>query len=240
MRPDALQAAEDDPRPTVQAVGVASNRPLYSIGAVAEMLGSTPATLRSWEERYGVVVPERTEGGRRLYGRDDLERLRFVKASVDKGFSAADAHRLLRDRLEDPQRPLGLAPHAPDAPQLLVLLAARDPYGAELSEYFLRTEGFSVELALSADEAERAYAQSRPALAIIELLISGGAGADLCHRLKQLAPVPVLAISSLDACEQALAAGADAFLHKPLDPLLLVSAVKDLLGQSALTRGRTR
>jgi DNA-binding transcriptional MerR regulator len=237
MRPDALQPAEDDRRPTVQTVGVASNRPLYSIGAVAEMLGSTAATLRSWEERYGVVVPERTEGGRRLYGRDDLERLRFVKASVDKGFSAADAHRLLRDRLEDPQRPLGLAP---DAPQLLVLLAERDPYGAELSEYFLRTEGFSVELALSAEEAERAYAQSRPALAIIELLISGGAGADLCHRLKQLAPAPVLAISSLDACEQALAAGADAFLHKPLDPLLLVSAVKDLLGQSALTRGRTR
>jgi DNA-binding response OmpR family regulator len=30
-----------------------------------------------------------------------------------------------------------------------------------------------------------------------------------------------------------LEAGADAFLHKPLDPLALVSAVKDLLGASA-------
>jgi DNA-binding transcriptional MerR regulator len=240
MRPDPRQGAENDRASTGGTADVSSNRPLYSIGAVAAMLESTPATLRSWEERYGVVVPERTEGGRRLYGRDDLEQLRFVKANVDKGFSAADAHRLLRQRLEEPRHPLGIEPPARGAPELLVLLAERDPYGADLSEYFLRTEGFIVELALSAEEAERAYSQRRPALAIIELLISGGAGADLCYRLKQLAPVPVLAISSLDACEQALAAGADAFLQKPLDPLLLVSAVKDLLGQSALTRGSAR
>jgi DNA-binding transcriptional MerR regulator len=221
-------------------VGVSTSLPLYSIGAVAEMLGSTPATLRSWEERYGVVTPERTEGGRRLYSRDDLEQLRFVKDKVDQGFSAADAHRLLGERLEDPQHPRGVEPHAADAPELLVLLAERDPYGAELSEYFLRTEGYVVELARSAEDADRAFRERRPALAIIELLISGGAGAELCRTLKQIAPVPVLAISSLDAREQALAAGADAFLQKPLDPLQLVSAVKDMLGHSALIRGGAR
>jgi DNA-binding transcriptional MerR regulator len=219
------------------AAGVSTSVPLYSIGAVAEMLGSTAATLRSWEERYGVVTPERTEGGRRLYSRDHLEQLRFVKGKIAQGFSAADAHRLLRQRLEDPQRPGAVEPHAADAPQLLVLLAERDPYGAQLSEYFLRTEGYGVELALNAEDAEEAFRERRPVLAIIELLISGGAGAALCRKLKQVAPVPVLAISSLDAREQALAAGADAFLHKPLEPLQLVSAVKDLLGQSALMRG---
>jgi DNA-binding transcriptional MerR regulator len=74
-------------------------RPLYSIGAVADMLRSTAATLRSWEERYGIVKPERTEAGRRLYSRDDLARLRFVKDRVDEGYSAADAHRLLSERM---------------------------------------------------------------------------------------------------------------------------------------------
>jgi DNA-binding transcriptional MerR regulator len=219
---------------------VSPNRPLYSIGAVAEMLGSTPATLRSWEERYGIVTPERTEGGRRLYSRDQLEQLRFVKDKVAHGFSAADAHRLLSERLADPQQIREIEPPAADAPQLLVLLAERDPYGAELSEYFLRTEGYVVELALNAADAERAFRERLPALAIIELLISGGAGAELCHSLKQLAPVPVLAISSLDARERAVDAGADAFLQKPLDPLQLVSAVKDLLGRSALVRGSAR
>jgi DNA-binding transcriptional MerR regulator len=220
-------------------VRVPGNRPLYSIGAVAEMLGSLPATLRSWEERYGVVEPERTEGGRRLYTRDDVGQLRFVRDKIAQGFSAADAHRLLRERLEDGDPPAALEAEGPSV-QLLVLLAERDPYGAELSEYFLRTEGYLVELALSAEDAERAFGERPPALAIVELLISGGAGADLCARLKQLAPVPVLAISSLDAREQAIDAGADGFLHKPLEPLQLVSAVKDLLGQSALVRGSAR
>ena len=210
MRPDPRQGAESDRASTGRTADVSSNQPLYSIGAAAAMLESTPATLRSWEERYGVVVPERTEGGHRLYGR------------------------------EDPQQPLAVEPPSADAPELVVLLAERDPYGAELSEYFLRTEGYVVDLALSAEDAERAFRERRPALAVIELLISGGAGADLSRRLKQLAPVPVLAISSLDAREQALGAGADAFLQKPLDPLQLVSAVKDLLGQSALTRGGVR
>ena len=44
----------------------------------------------------------------------------------------------------------------------------------------------------------------------------------------------MLAISVLEARDEALAAGADAFLQKPFDPLELVSTVKDLLGVSAL------
>jgi DNA-binding transcriptional MerR regulator len=229
-----------EPRQIAEVSTIAPKRPLYSIGAVAEMLGSTPATLRSWEERYGIVAPERTARGRRLYSRDELAQLQFVKAKVDRGFSAADAHRLLRERLDDPDRPLTSQPELAHAPQLLVLLAERDPLGAELSEYFLRTEGYVVELALSAEDAEDRFRDRRPALAIIELLISGGAGTELCRTLKALEPVPVLAISSLEGREPALDAGADAFLQKPLDPLELVSAVKDMLGHSALVRSETR
>ena len=65
-------------------------------------------------------------------------------------------------------------------------------------------------------------------------MISGGLGADLCRRLKQHDARAVLAISVLEARDEALAAGADAFLRKPVDPLELVSTVKDLLGASAL------
>jgi len=69
-------------------------------------------------------------------------------------------------------------------------------------------------------------------------MISGGLGADLCRRLKQHDAGAVLAISVLEARDEALAAGADAFLQKPLDPLELVSTVKDLLGASALVAHR--
>jgi CheY-like chemotaxis protein len=45
--------------------------------------------------------------------------------------------------------------------------------------------------------------------------------------------VPVLAVSAVDMRDQALAAGVEAFLVKPLDPLQFVSTVRDLVGTSA-------
>ena len=122
------------------------------------------------------------------------------------------------------------------ARKLLVLLAERDRYAAEFSEYFLRTEGYEVEVALAAEEAERTAQELQPELAVVELLISGGAGAELCARLKTTTSAMVLAISSLDGSDAALRAGADAFLAKPYDALAFVSVVKDLLGESAILR----
>jgi DNA-binding response OmpR family regulator len=119
---------------------------------------------------------------------------------------------------------------------LLVLLAESNGYGAKLDEFFLRTEGYDVETALTAEDAEEKFASQDPALTIVELMISGGIGRQLCGRLKERRGTPLLCISSLDLREEALAAGADAFLKKPLDPLQLVSTVKDLLGHSALVR----
>jgi DNA-binding transcriptional MerR regulator len=208
--------------------------PVYSIGAVARMLGIPPATLRTWEERYGLPVPERSLGGHRLYSRDQVEQLRFVKAQLDQGISPADAHRLLAERLAVGSLSFG----EPEAgkPRLLILLAERDPYAAELSEYFLRTEGYEVAAALDAADATRRSEELTPSMTVIDLLISGGSGLELCRQLKQRSDAPLLAVSTLDSSDAALEAGADAFLQKPLDPLQLVSAVKDLLGASAFLR----
>jgi DNA-binding transcriptional MerR regulator len=213
--------------------------PLYSIGAVERMLGIPSATLRNWEERYGVVEPERSAGGHRLYSRDQLEHLRFVKRKMDLGLNAADAHRLLAELLKGGD---GVHDDGPGgrAPRLVVLVAERDPFAAELAEFFLRTEGYEVVVATDAEGAERGQREKLPDLAIVELLISGGAGAALCRRMKDNGVPACLVVSPLQARDEALAAGADAFLQKPLDPLQLVSAVKDLLGRSALLGGGPR
>ena len=200
------------------------------------MLDIPVATIRNWEERYASIVPERSPGGHRLYSRDHVERLRFVAAEMSRGLSAADAHRLLADG--GAGVPPGLHDGPGARPRLLVLLAERDPAAADLAQFFLRTEGYDVHLALAADEAEEQWIESRPQLAIVELMISGGRGVELCRRLKQQEAGAVLAISVLAAGDEALAAGADAFLQKPLDPLELVSTVKDLLGASALVGRR--
>jgi CheY-like chemotaxis protein len=48
--------------------------------------------------------------------------------------------------------------------------------------------------------------------------------------------VLVIAVSVLAARDQAMEAGADAFLLKPLEPLQFISTVRDLLGSSAMLR----
>ena len=113
---------------------------LYSIGAVARMLDIPASTIRAWEERYEVVTPNRSEGAQRVYSRNQVEQLRFIKAKMEVGVSAADAHRLLAQELQAGRLPAAVRePRA--SPPPVILLAERDPYAADLAEYFLRTEG---------------------------------------------------------------------------------------------------
>jgi DNA-binding transcriptional MerR regulator len=212
--------------------------PVYSIGAVERMVGIPAATIRNWEDRYGLVRPDRSGGGHRLYTRSEVEQLRFVKEAVDSGLQPAEAHRLLGERLERGGE-LRSSDERQPAARLLILLAERDPYAAEFAEFFLRTEGYDVALALDADDAARKFEQLAPQLAVVELLISGGTGAELCRRLKEAGVPACLAISTLEGRDAALGADADAFLQKPLDPLQFVSTVKDLLGKSAFLQGAT-
>ena len=120
----------------------------------------------------------------------------------------------------------------------MILLAERDRYAAELLEYLLRTEGYDVCLAFDPGRAEQLSADRRPDLSIVDLMITGG-GLELCARLARDGEAPVLAMAALDLADEALAAGASAFLAKPVVPLQFVSTVRDLLGSSALTRRPT-
>ena len=200
------------------------------------MLGVPVATIRTWEDRYELVVPERNPSGHRLFSRDQVEQLRFVKARMSDGMSAADAHRLLLERIEGG---LPMAQGDGQRGRLLILLAEHDPYAAELQEYFLKTEGFEVEVALDEAAARRSFAETSPSLAVVEILISGGSGFTLCRTIKEQYEVPIVAVSVQECRDQAVEAGADAFLMKPLDPLQYVSTVRDLLGSSAfLNPGR--
>jgi DNA-binding response OmpR family regulator len=149
-----------------------------------------------------------------------------------EGASVADAHRILAERIES-GTPLITVP-APPPPRLLILLAESDPYAAEFGEYFLKTEGFDVQVALGAEAAREAFAAGSPSVMIVEVLISGGVGLKLCRFFRQHGDGTVVVVSTVEARDAAMEAGADAFLHKPLDPLQLVFTVRDLLRRSAI------
>jgi DNA-binding transcriptional MerR regulator len=208
---------------------------VYSIGAVVSMLGVPAQTLRSWEERYHQVVPTRSAGGQRLYSRDQVDQLRYILDELDRGMQPADAHRLLAERNRFP-----IEPRAGADDLVTILLAERDPFSAELSEYLLRTEGYATRTVLDANTARERLKEGTPSLVVVDLLISGGAGRELCRLAHEQASIPVIAVSAIDSQDQAHQSGADAFLLKPLDPLQFVSTVRDLLGTSAYLRRSVR
>jgi MerR family transcriptional regulator, light-induced transcriptional regulator len=58
---------------------------MYNINSVSKITGLSAFVIRAWEKRYNVVTPGRTEGNRRFYSEDDLEKLKLLKEAVDKG-----------------------------------------------------------------------------------------------------------------------------------------------------------
>ena len=67
----------------------------YSIGEFARLSGITATTLRAWQRRYGLLKPQRTEGGHRLYSEDDVRQALIILDWVKKGVPIGQVKSLL-------------------------------------------------------------------------------------------------------------------------------------------------
>jgi methanogenic corrinoid protein MtbC1 len=67
---------------------------LVHIGDLAHQVGVTVETLRAWERRYGLLDPQRSAGGFRLYSAQDEAVVRAMLAEIKRGFPPAQAARL--------------------------------------------------------------------------------------------------------------------------------------------------
>jgi MerR family transcriptional regulator/heat shock protein HspR len=63
---------------------IAADRPIFTLSVAADLLGLHPRTLRIYEEK-GLVVPARTEGNRRRYSQNDIQRFQFIRQLTGKG-----------------------------------------------------------------------------------------------------------------------------------------------------------
>lgn len=70
--------------------------PIYPIRTVAQLTGVNTRRIRAWEEQYHLITPARTGGGHRLFSEEDVERIRWIKAMVDRGMSLKGIERLLQ------------------------------------------------------------------------------------------------------------------------------------------------
>ncbi len=64
---------------------------MYTIKQAAARTGLTVPVLRAWQRRYGVVNPDRTDAGYRLYSEEDIARLRVMRQLVDDGWTPSTA-----------------------------------------------------------------------------------------------------------------------------------------------------
>lgn len=67
----------------------------YPISTVSELTGVNPVTLRAWERRYGLIQPERTESGHRMYSQADISRIRHILELLDQGMSIGRVQKAL-------------------------------------------------------------------------------------------------------------------------------------------------
>lgn len=72
-----------------------------SISAAASLAGVTTHTLRKWESRHGVVVPQRTQSGRRYYSEGQVTKLKLIKILLEHGHSLTHLADLNESELGD-------------------------------------------------------------------------------------------------------------------------------------------
>ena len=132
----------------------ADDRPPIRIGELGRRVGVRPETLRAWERRYGLLSPERSAAGYRLYSARDEERVREMLAWMSRGVAASEAAKLAGARVraaapaDDPSRAEGRPALAIAVQDLIAALQRFDEEAAHriLDEAFAR---FSLETVLA-------------------------------------------------------------------------------------------
>jgi len=112
-----------------------------------------------------------------------------------------------------------------DDPTLLSVLARR-----------MAREGYEVLTAPSGAQALTQLEQRWPSLLIVDLMMPGMDGFELCARVKRIADLPIIVLSAVDASEakvRALEDYAEDYITKPFDPEELVARVQRVLRRSA-------
>jgi len=123
-----------------------------------------------------------------------------------------------------------------------VLIVEDDPRIARLVTKNLEAAGLSCSAVGDGDAALREIAREKPSLIVLDLMIPGADGYEVCRRVRRESQVPVLMLTARSSEADKLLGfelGADDYLTKPFSPRELVARVRALLRRSGAGEGET-
>ncbi|WP_405804399.1 response regulator transcription factor [Streptomyces sp. NBC_01187] len=121
------------------------------------------------------------------------------------------------------------------SPSGRVLVVDDDPTVAEVVAGYLDRAGYAVDRAETGPDALERAAAHRPDLVVLDLMLPGIDGLEVCRRLRASGPVPVIMLTALgDEGDRVLGleVGADDYVTKPFSPRELVLRVESVLRRS--------
>ena len=119
-----------------------------------------------------------------------------------------------------------------NAASLDILLIEDDARLAELTATYLEQNGLRVAIEARGDRAVERFTREKPRLVLLDLLLPGKDGLSICRELRRLNDVPILILTAKDTDLDhviGLEAGADDYVMKPVDPMVLLARVRALL-----------
>lgn len=121
---------------------------------------------------------------------------------------------------------------APDTPtpgqKYRILLAEDDPNIGRLVVINLKSAGFDVQHASDGNAGWKAFEEFNPHLVLLDVMMPGMNGRDLCAKIREKSTVPVIMMTALDSEQdqlQGFKVGADDYLPKPFNPKLMIARV---------------
>jgi DNA-binding response OmpR family regulator len=117
-----------------------------------------------------------------------------------------------------------------------VLIVDDEPIVREVVADYLRKDGFRVESAADGPEALSRFATARPDLVLLDLMLPGIDGLEVCRRIRTTSNVPIIMVTAKSEETDTiigLGVGADDYIAKPFSPRELVARVKAVLRRAA-------
>ncbi|QES09553.1 DNA-binding response regulator [Streptomyces venezuelae] len=134
-----------------------------------------------------------------------------------------------------------MSEHDEQRPPARILVVDDDPTVAEVVTGYLERAGCAVEHAADGPEALRRAAERWPDLIVLDLMLPGLDGLEVCRRLRATGPVPVIMLTARGDQEDritGLEVGADDYVTKPFSPRELVLRVESVLRRTRTTAAR--